>query len=86
MATINKQILSLQVALILLCSAKINAQDFNKINKSDVVYIYFKETIYKQLFLEQPNGKGDFYYVFDKYYQNRHIILYQKGNFFEEKK
>ena len=51
-------------------------QDFDKIQKSDTIYVFFKEQHYKQLYLSQQNGYGDYYFYFDKYYESKYINFY----------
>ena len=50
--------------------------NFDKIQKSDTIYVFFKEESYKQLFFPQQNGYGDYYYYYDKYYESKYINFY----------
>ena len=85
LATLNKILSYYILTICVLFSTKITAQDYEKIKKSDTVYIDFKEIQYQQIFLPQPNGYGDYYFIFEEYYKFKHIIFYQKPNSFEER-
>lgn len=85
LVTLNKIHIYYILTICILFSTKIAAQDYEKIKKSDIVYIDFKETPYQQIFLPQPNGYGDYYFIFEEYYKFKHIIFYQKPNLFEER-
>jgi hypothetical protein len=85
LVTLNKIHIYYILTICVLFSTKIAAQDYEKIKKSDIVYIDFKETPYQQMFLPQRNCYGDCYFIFEEYYKFKHIIFYQKPHLFEER-
>lgn len=76
MVKINLYIRKILLVIVLLVTNNIFSQNSSKIEESDVVYIYFKETLYKQIFLAQRDGYGDFLFEFDKPYRSHNLIFY----------
>ncbi|MEM0578354.1 hypothetical protein [Flavobacterium polysaccharolyticum] len=83
MATLNKFFF---FKIILLFYIKTYSQDFNKIKEADTIYIIFKKEPYKQIYLAQKKGFGDYYFNFDKFYEFKQIIFYHNPKAAEEKK
>ena len=86
MVTLKKTGLLIIFFMLMLSSSFVYCQDFDKIKNADTVYIYFKNIHYKQIFLPQKNGFGDYYFYFDKFYEFKQINFYHTPLTPEERK
>lgn len=62
--------------LILFLATKNYAQNFDKIKKSDTIYVFFKKDLFKQMTMPQKKGYGDYIFIFNEFYKYNHIIFY----------
>jgi hypothetical protein len=76
MAKVKPNINKIIFILFILITTNAVSQDIRKIEESDVVYLYFKETLYKQIHLRQVHEYGQFLFEFDKPYKLHHLTLY----------
>ncbi|WP_263362292.1 hypothetical protein [Flavobacterium collinsii] len=74
MATLNKIILFVFFQFCL--SIKTYSQNFDKIRKADTIYVFFKKENFKQMTMPQKKGYGDYFFIFNEYYRNKHILFY----------
>lgn len=64
--------------VVIFLNINLYAQDFNKIKKSDTIYVFFKQHKYKQQFFKQNR---EYIFIFDKYIDFKHINFYYKKEF-----
>ncbi|MRX37756.1 hypothetical protein GJU43_00575 [Flavobacterium sp. LC2016-23] len=74
------------VLLMITISGTIYSQDYATLKKSDTVYVFFKQNQYKQIYMPQSKGYGDYIFVFNEYYKHTQIMLYHNPYIAEEKK
>lgn len=86
MVTLNKRSAFLILQMCMLFCAKIQSQNLNEIQKADTVYVFFKQNQYKQIYMPQSKGYGDYIFVFNEYYKHTQIMLYHNPYVAEEKK
>ena len=83
MATLNKFFF---FGVLLFFCIKTYSQDFNKIKEADTVYVLFHKELYKQIYLPQKIGYGEYFFSFDKFYEYRQINFYHSPKTPEERK
>lgn len=67
------------LVFLLFSSTKSYTQDFDKIRKSDTIYVFFKKDPLKQITMPQKKGFGDYFFIFNEYYKHKHIIFYHSS-------
>lgn len=72
--------------LMITISGTIYSQYYDTLKKADTVYIFFKQNQYKQIYMPQSKGYGDYIFVFNEYYKHTQIMLYHNPYIAEEKK
>lgn len=88
MVTLKQIIYTLQIGVLIIFKgySQNYSQNYNKIKKSDTVYVLFRKELYKQIYLPQKMGYGDYYFYFDKYYEYKQINFYHSPKTPEERK